>query len=144
MTDKPTNEISFHVLGEPKALKRHRSARVGNGIRQYDPSAGDKADFLAQARLFAPETPIAEPCMLTVTACFPRPKSHYRGGKPALDRLKPDAPHWHTKRPDADNLLKFIEDALNTVFWRDDSLICVTTINKIYAETPRIIITVQW
>ena len=42
-------DITFTVPGNPKALKRHRTVQHGKFSRQYDPSEGDKADFLVKS-----------------------------------------------------------------------------------------------
>jgi Holliday junction resolvase RusA-like endonuclease len=41
-------------------------------------------------------------------------------------------------RPDATNLLKSTEDALNGVFWADDGLIQSITGEKYYSKNPRV------
>jgi len=129
--------IKFTVFGKPQALKRHRSFQRGKFRGQYDPSAGDKSDFLAKAMEHKPEKPIDGPIGLFVVAYFHRPKAHFgrRGGKPYL---KDNAPKHHTSTPDADNILKFIGDALNGVFWADDKTICLERVIKKYSDTPRI------
>lgn len=40
----------------------------------------------------------------------------------------------HPIRPDADNLLKFVNDALNGVVWRDDSQIAWVMYTKTYVQ----------
>lgn len=125
--------IQFEVLGEPKALKRHR---MGKGFN-YDPSKNDKNDFLWQVKKNAPSLPLDQPIYLKLTFKFPRPKSHYGTGKNS-NVLKPNAPIYHTARPDIDNLIKFVCDALNTIYWRDDSCISVNESIKVYTEgTPK-------
>lgn len=120
--------ISFFVPGKPQALKRHRT----NKGRPYDASASDKADFLAKAMAHRPKTPWSGPLQLWVISIHPRPKYHYRSngelGKKAVDK--------HTTRPDADNLLKFVCDALNGVFFGDDAQIWKAVVMKTYGDTP--------
>ena len=41
---------------------------------------------------------------------------------------------WPTKRPDGDNVLKLVADALNGVAYEDDSQIVYMTIKKEYAS----------
>ena len=53
--------IKLSILGEPKAQKRHRHVRMGNFVRQYDPSASDKGDFLSIVQYKAPIEPFAVP-----------------------------------------------------------------------------------
>lgn len=134
--------IEFSVPGNPQALKRHRTFRRGNFSGQYDPSKGDKADFLAKCMQHKPDVPLDEPLKVVLVFKFERPKSHYRTGKNA-SLLKDDAPDWHTKTPDADNLAKFVCDSLNGIFWRDDSCICSLIVAKQYRAVPCVEITIQ-
>ena len=48
-----------------------------------------------------------------------------------------------TKKPDCDNVLKIIADALNGIAYHDDSQIVLATIWKEYAETPRVEVTLN-
>jgi Holliday junction resolvase RusA-like endonuclease len=116
---------------------------MGTGMRMVDPSAGDKADFLTIADKNKPEVPLDTPLHVVCTFVFPRPKGHYRTGKNA-HLLKDFAPYFHTGTPDVDNLTKFIGDALNGVFWKDDSCICKLIGTKVYTNghRPRIMITI--
>jgi Holliday junction resolvase RusA-like endonuclease len=133
--------IEFTIKGDPKALKRHRTFRRGKFTGQYDPSQGDKADFLALAHQHAPEKPIDFPIRLRVYFEFRRPKNHYRSN----GEIKPQvADRQHTTRPDVDNLCKFILDALNRVFWRDDCLVYSVEAEKLYGEVPATRIAIEW
>jgi len=134
--------INFSVYGTPQALKRHRSVKCGNFVRQYDPSAADKQDFLAKCIEHKPDKPFDEPLKMVLSFGFARPKSHYRTGKNA-GILKDDAPSWHTQKPDADNLVKFVCDALNGIYWRDDSIVCCLTVIKYYTDAPNTEITIS-
>ncbi|MCP4709865.1 MAG: RusA family crossover junction endodeoxyribonuclease [Planctomycetes bacterium] len=128
--------IDFFIPGNPVALKRHRTMMNMRGRSiQYDPSKSDKADFLAKAMERRPAKPLEGPLSLSIVFNFARPKSHYRTGKYAGE-LKSNAPVYHTCTPDLDNLLKFVGDAFNGVFWKDDSAIArVSTIKK-YEDAP--------
>ena len=134
-------KITITVLGNPVPQKRHRTVtRDRNGkplpfARAYDPSRDDKRKLALMAQSQAPAKPIAEPIELKVVAVFARPRSHYRTGR-FSGILRDAAPHWHTSKPDADNLMKLIKDALNGVIWRDDSLVARESIEKVYGETP--------
>jgi len=128
--------IIFEVLGNPKGLKRHRTFRRGNFQGQYDPSKADKNVFEVIARQHAPEKPFDCPLRVDMQFFFPRPKNHYGTGKNS-QVLKPTAPNFHISRPDIDNCQKFVLDALNGVFWKDDSVVCESKIKKLYSNRPR-------
>ena len=123
----------FFIPGDPKALKRHRTVRTKNFNRTYDPSEGDKADFLAKSLAVRPPAPLDEPLYLILMFYFKRPKAHYRTGSKA-GILKDTAPFWHTGTPDVDNLVKFVADAYNGIFWKDDSRICALYVRKLYSN----------
>ncbi|MDD5013509.1 MAG: RusA family crossover junction endodeoxyribonuclease [Atribacterota bacterium] len=133
--------IYFTIPGNPKALKRHRNFTRGSFHGNYDPSADDKRTFLDLAFSHKPDVPIHEPVRLQVEFYFSRPKSHFGTGK-YKNMVKDNAPVFHTTKPDTSNLIKFIEDAFNGVFWKDDSLICELDCRKYYSNNPRTVITI--
>jgi Holliday junction resolvase RusA-like endonuclease len=112
---------------------------MGNTVRMVDPSSSDKADFLAMAVQHKPDTPFEFPLHVVCAFIFPRPKGHYRTGKNA-HLLKDSAPYFHTGTPDVDNLTKFVGDALNGIFWKDDCFIVRLEGVKAYANygSPRV------
>lgn len=129
-------DIKLVILGEPKAQKRHRTTRVGGFIRQYDPSSSDKGDFLSIIQSNAPDKPLDQPLRVDCEFYFSRPKSHFKSGKNS-HILKDNAALWHTSRNDVDNLIKFVFDALNKVYWRDDGSISECHVRKMYSDKPR-------
>jgi len=131
--------IKFVVYGKPQSLQRHRTGSNGH---RYDPSEGSKKDFLAQAIAHKPDKPLTGEMELKVTLYFARPKKHYHTGKRS-DVLRVDAPDRHKNTPDADNVLKFVGDALNGIFWQDDKTITDANIRKRYSDTPRIVVEIN-
>ncbi len=133
---KEMTSIKSTVLGDPKAQKRHRSFQRGRFIGTYDPSQKEKKAFLLTVQANAPAAPIDEPIALTAIFFMSRPKGHFGTGRNA-GQLKTSAPLWSAKRPDLDNLTKFVLDALNGIFWRDDAVVCKLSVLKMYNEQPR-------
>ena len=134
--------IEFTVPGNPTALKRHRNFQKGTFRGTYDPSQVDKADFLAKAMACRPGKLLDGPLAVTIEFVFSRPKGHYRTGKYS-DVLKDSSPSWHTSTPDADNLAKFIGDALQGMFWKNDSSISQLSVTKHYGEEPYTVIQIS-
>lgn len=146
--------IEFTVYGPPKAQKRHRTFTKNKRGRhlarpiKLDPSKSDKMSFLAQVVQLRPEAPWDCPIELQITWVMPRPKSHYGTGA-NVGKLKPSAPMFCTslRRGDSDNLEKLVCDAMNGVFYRDDSLIARVQKEKIYdprvPERPRTIVVLR-
>jgi len=50
----------------------------------------------------------------------------------------------HTKKPDADNCLKFVKDCLNGIVWHDDAQVACVKAMKVLADKPMTKITVRW
>ena len=65
-----------------------------------------------------------------IKAFFNRPQTHYD----RRNSLKRDAPDYHTETPDADNIAKFIGDALKGVAYQDDRFLYNVTILKQWSE----------
>lgn len=121
-------ELFFTIHGNPKALKRHRLTR---GNRVYDPSAQDKKDWMLNAQDFCPQNPFTEALEVELEFTMPRAKSHFGSGKNS-NILKPSAPKCHLQKPDLDNLVKFVLDAMNGHFYKDDSQIVSIKCSKIF------------
>ena len=130
------NSIQITILGDPKAQKRARACNVGRYINIYDPSSKEKRNLLKIIQDKAPEKPFTNPLALTIYYFMSRPKGHYGTGKNA-GKLKDNAPVQHSKKPDLDNLIKLTIDAMNKVFFYDDSQIYKLTTSKVYDEKPR-------
>jgi Holliday junction resolvase RusA-like endonuclease len=135
-------EIHRVVLGEPKAQPRHRHFQRGDFVTTYDPAAKAKQSFAGILQSEAPKEPISAPISLELVFYMARPRNHYGTGKKS-DMLKDSAPEYHSGRPDLDNLTKFVQDALNKIYYRDDALICELVARKIYSESPRTEITIK-
>lgn len=128
--------LSFTIDGDPHALQRHRTVRRGDQLMQFDPpgNRSAKGEVLtawrqAGGRSFDRGTPL----VVTVTCVFRRPNSHYGTGKNS-GTLKLTAPSYRTGRPDCDNLLKLVGDALNGFCWHDDSQIVRAEVVKRFTE----------
>ena len=122
-------EIYFEVIGKPTPQQRHRH----RGKFTYDPSSKDKERFLFKCIKHRPLQVITTPLRIQMEFVFDRPKSHYKSGKYS-NILREDAPVTHTFRPDTDNLIKFVLDSLNKIFYKDDSQACEVMAIKRYIE----------
>lgn len=137
------NRIYFEILGEPVPKARHRTARTkSGGLVQYNnPKAKrDEANFQAQALQHRPAEPLDGPVMLRVDACMKIPSSwsNKKKTEAVKGKIRP------TKKPDLDNLLKFVADSLNGIFWQDDKQIVWSCVTKRYAVRPRWVVGIYW
>ncbi len=135
-----TDTVSAWIPGIPKGQPRQRHwAKLAGGkvvSGNYDPGTADdwKASIVLALRDKMPAEPWTGPVELRVTYHMPRPKSHYRTGKHA-GVLRSDAPFYHDKKPDRDNLNKALMDTCTQLgLWRDDCQVCAGPPLKIYAS----------
>lgn len=79
------------------------------------------------------------PVRLEWIAWFPIPQSAPKKRKAAmfLNEIRP------TVKPDADNILKVIMDALNGLAWGDDKQVVEDAGWKFYGDDPRLVITIS-
>ena len=121
----------------PTATAQQKGERViGGYVHHYKKkNVADAEARLRDALLpYIPDEPITgKPIRLDVAWLFPYPKSA-RKHKAGYNR-------WKITRPDTDNLNKLLKDVMTDMgFWKDDALICVETIRKMYSDEPGIVI----
>lgn len=128
-----TDVLDVHVFGLPVPQARPRAFKTPTGqIRLYDPADCKdwKRTVLAQVLERKPAAPVDGPLRMDLVFDLPRPKS------------APKRVQHPTSRPDLDNLLKAIKDALRGVVYRDDSQIVALTATKKYGQAPGVSIRV--
>jgi len=119
--------ITFFVPGDPIPF-----ARAGaNGARRFTPKK--QRNGMAVARLCAERAmteagrkPFEGPVRLTVRATFVIPAS--------WPKKKQAAAHWKCSKPDLDNVVKLIKDAVKSVVWIDDAQVSKLDAEKIYTR----------
>jgi Holliday junction resolvase RusA-like endonuclease len=129
------------IPGVPNRKIRHRDYLIKGTTRRVRVNPNKKAEerFTGLAIHKKPETPLTTSLKVNIVAVFPYLKSHYKKD----GTLKPNVPQFKTSKPDVDNIAKFVFDALNGVFWKDDAIIVDSRIVKIYGKEPRTEITVM-
>ena len=126
----------FKVPGEPHPKGRPR-ASLRNGVPViYTPkSTSEYEEYVRgcyQNQVFSEMIPAGIPLCMTVMCKLKIPESTTKKTKDMMLKgfIKP------TKRPDIDNILKAVMDALNGVAYHDDAQIQVSTIGKHYGDDP--------
>jgi Holliday junction resolvase RusA-like endonuclease len=119
--------LTIRIPGEPFAQPRARAAVINGKAVIYDPKKARNWKATAQGHMLAAMANVAEslvgPVEIRVLAVFTCPKSDHRKREPLGRR-------WHTKKPDADNVLKAVKDSAKGVLWLDDSQVCLETCEK--------------
>lgn len=134
-------KIQFTIPGTPVAKARPRVTRTGHA---YTPKK--TSDYEKLVKVYAIKTmtehglkPTEEAIRLDVQAFFQIPKSWSLSKKKnaAYGVLKPIG------RPDADNCIKAVQDAMNGIVYKDDSQIVELIGGKHYSYEPRVEVTVK-
>ena len=124
----------LRIDGIPIAKNRPRVSRRGSHVSVYSDQVKEekriKTILKSQLNDFYEGAVIIE-CLFVM----PRPKSHFGTGRNA-GNLKKTAPKVHTKRPDIDNLCKWVCDCLNGIAYKDDAQVISLSGTKIYGENP--------
>ncbi len=125
--------ITLTIPGTPIAKKRPRFYRRGNHVGTYNAQETEEGRFLFSVQQQYKKPPLESPIVLTAFFSMPIPKGTSKK-KTALMLAG-----WirHTKKPDLDNLLKFVKDCLNGVVWTDDSQVWKVVAIKEYSKTPQ-------
>lgn len=128
--------IQFTVYGEPVAQGRPKFSTIGGFPRAYDPKKSrDFKDYVRLAATeHAPAALLEGPLGIAVTAFRSTPKS-FSKKKAVAAELGEILP---VSKPDADNYLKGVKDALKGVIWKDDSQVVDAFVRKRYSARPRI------
>jgi len=140
-----SKQLSIVVPGEPvaKGRPKHRVISTGgkNFTQTYTPAKTRNYENLIRAeaaRVMGETVPYDCRLWMVVTAYRSIPKSMPKKHLPAA--IAGDiAP---ITKPDSDNYLKAALDGLNTVVFRDDSLVADVTVRKRYSDQPRLVIEV--
>ena len=133
--------ISLTVPGEPCGKGRPKFCKVGKFARAYTPAktVNNEATIKQIFTVRYPDfTPLDGPMAMTVIAYMSIPAS--ASAKARVEMLAQRV--WPTKKPDADNILKLVADALNGLAYVDDKQIVTAHFHKVYSDRPRLEINV--
>jgi len=132
--------IEFTAYGTPKGQPRVRAFVRGKHAGVYDPGTAEAWKNAVRAafpikRDMGGEPHFTGPVGVNLQFRFPRPKSHYKAKQLGVV-LKENAPRYHTSKPDADNAVKAVLDALDVCrVWRDDAQVSALKVSKFYVHT---------
>jgi len=128
--------IEFTVYGEPIAQARPKATTINGHVRMYDPKKS--RDFKDYVKLVAsenaPRSLLEGPLSMRVQIFRPTPKSFSKRktAQAEAGEIRP------ITKPDVDNYIKAIKDALKNVIWKDDSQVVQLIASKWYSERPRV------
>jgi Holliday junction resolvase RusA-like endonuclease len=134
-------KIRFTVMGKPQGKGRPRFTMTGHAYtpertREYEELV--RRSYLKSAR---DQHFSNRAVMVEILAFFPIPK---RANK--QDRSMMEAGElFPTSKPDCDNIIKIVCDALNGIAYRDDSQVVAVTCQKRYGVEPAVhVVVTDW
>ena len=137
------NTIRLEIAGIPIAQGRPRATVISGQARMYDPK--NAKDYKLQVRYAAMQQlqgrkPLEGPLRLSVEFYrdIPRSWSKRKQLNAGAGLIRP------TSKPDLDNYVKAVKDALKGVCWLDDSQVVeYGPTGKYYSEKPRIVVEIE-
>ena len=124
-------KIEVTVPGTPVAKSRPRFASRGRFMQAYTPEKTINYETLV--KLSYPGGKLTGAIKATIGLYFPIPKSTSKKKAEGMRDLK----IFHAKKPDADNCIKSILDALNNIAFDDDGQVAYIKAWKLYSDNPR-------
>ena len=119
--------LEFVVPAIPIAQPRQRHALINGQIRNFTPTDSPVNAFKATCRSSLAYVyngpPVDGPIRMDLVFVYPRPRS-------MIWKSKPMPRAWHAIKPDRDNGMKSIQDALEGLVYINDSQICAGSVEK--------------
>lgn len=130
--------IEFEIQGVAEPKGRPRFSRHGRSVHTYTPDKTKQFErwFQHKSDPYKPAVPLELPVALDVRFYLPAPKRIKVKDEDFLEHVPV------VVKPDLDNLLKGVMDAMNKIFWKDDNQVYRFTSEKFYSSRPRICVRV--
>lgn len=135
--------IEFEVLGAPVGKSRPRFSTVNGHAVAFTPQKTASYENLVkisyQQKYAGLIIEAGVPVVAAIDAYFTIPKSASKKARAEMlaGKKRP------TKKPDADNIIKSVLDALNGIAYHDDSQVVGVIINKYYSNTPKVVVKIS-
>lgn len=136
------NTIAFIIPGTPVGKGRPKFARRGNFVTAYTPEKTASYENLVKIAAHDAMTgkQILDGAVSVVMWLFVTPPASWSQKKQREALLNNILP---TSKPDVDNVVKGIFDAMNEIVWRDDKQVVELTVKKRYSDTARAMVEVR-
>lgn len=131
--------MKFAIIGKPQGKQRARVSTFGGYAKAYTPQETvayeNRIMYAFKQAVDGKTSPYWEmPVIVQIRAFYGIPKSFSKRKKEeALNGiLRPQT------KPDIDNVVKVVCDALNSVAYKDDTQVIKVVAEKYYADEPRV------
>lgn len=134
--------IILTIPGKPMGKQRARAVSMGKFTKVYTPKETVNYETLIKELFiitYPHHVPIDGPVTMQINVYYPIPKTTSQKKRQAirLNELRP------TVKPDIDNVIKIICDALNGLAYVDDNRIITIQADKYYCDQPRVEIKIK-
>jgi Holliday junction resolvase RusA-like endonuclease len=132
--------ISFTVPGSPVGKGRPRFSTVAGHARAFTPAktaSYENAVRILASQAMAGRAPLAGAVSVNIDAFFAIPSSwsNKKHNAAILESIRP------TVKPDIDNCIKIILDAMNGIAYNDDKQVVHCVFRKYYSARPHVFVT---
>lgn len=127
----------FEIPGEPKGKGRPRFTHTGHTYTLRETAEYEERVRLAYRAECGGETfARGVPLKMEIAAYFAPPKRVPKAKRAAMlnHEIRP------VKKPDGDNIIKIIADALNGAAYYDDAQLAEIKVGKFYSEEPKVFV----
>lgn len=130
----------FEVFGKIRGKARPKVNTYT--LRAYTPQETKDYESLIQQYFllkYPKYKPFENRVSVTITAHFPIPKNTNKKNRELMlkNEISP------TKKPDIDNIVKIILDALNKIAFKDDNQITKLNVEKVYSTEEKIYVKIE-
>jgi Holliday junction resolvase RusA-like endonuclease len=130
------NRVYFHVPTTPIPWARARTRGSVHFTPKKQRAERDNVQLHAR-RAMGNKPPMNGPLRLAARFVYPYPKSW------SEKRRRLPESRWKTSKPDSDNLLKLLKDALNGVVYIDDAQVTHTECLKLHGNMPGTFVSIE-
>jgi len=131
-------KLFFEIPGEPKGKGRPRVLRSGITYTPAGTAAYENLVKLCyQEYCGAQKLEGAISATIDAYMTIPKSTSKKKHDLMAAGEIRP------TKKPDVDNMVKCVLDALNGIAYHDDSAVAECLVRKWYSDDPRVEVTLE-
>ena len=134
--------VTFKVEGNPVGKQRARYAKRGNFVQAYTPEKTRSYETLIKEsakQAMGSSEPLETPVTLYLYIRLPIPKSYSKKRTEACLNGSENP----IRKPDSSNILKSVEDGMNSVVYKDDCQIINHHISKVYSSQAGVDICVK-
>jgi len=134
--------VTFTVDGNPVGKQRARYVKRGNFVSAYTPEKTRTYESLIKEKAIeamGSSEPLETPVTLYLYIRVPMPKSY---SKKRIESCL-NGSEQPIRKPDASNILKSVEDGMNSVVYKDDSQIVNIHVTKVYSSQAGVDICVK-